>query len=120
MNAPLPDDVARLAAELAAVNEAVRRAHEAITDLRRERQTLTVLAAEIKAITSKKAEQLIDSEIRRQISVMGPAIRASLGGKFEEVIGQEMTLRAEAIVDGIIRTAVQNLAKSGTFSRFPR
>lgn len=67
-----------LAAEYASLNEALRKSHEAIADMRTERQLLTGLLAEVKAATTSSAEQMIEAELNRQLEALAPKVTAEL------------------------------------------
>jgi hypothetical protein len=61
---------ADLARELAALNAAIKKSHEALADMRAERKLLAQLLADIRAEIKDGVRALVDAEVEKQIAVL--------------------------------------------------
>jgi predicted transcriptional regulator len=80
---------AELAAEYARLNEATRRSHEVIADMRAERKLLGELLVEVREATHQRAETMIESAVTAGLQVLGEKTEEAMARSVERV-GQKI------------------------------
>ena len=74
-----------MAQEFAALNEATRRAHEAIADMRTERKLMAEQLAEVRKELDGSVEKRLDAEVKRQLANLGEATQKAMDDSVERV-----------------------------------
>ena len=77
-----------LAAEYARLNEATRRSHEAIADMRAERKLLSALLVEVREATQQRAEAIVETVVVREVDKMDRAVQKAIAQAEERVFAR--------------------------------
>lgn len=80
--------IADLAAEYERLNQAIRRSHEAIADMRAERKLLTDLLIEVREATQQRADAMVETEVRRALDQMIPTVNKAMDQAVEKVFAK--------------------------------
>lgn len=87
----------QLAEEFAALNEATRRAHEAIADMRAERRLLTEQLAAVRAELHNGVKTILEAQVEAAVSELGKATEKAM---------RDTVARVDQQIDYYLETAL--------------